>query len=291
MAAALHDKLAKANERMIDRLVDRVLAGPHVPGEAGAQATDREVLDGLCMGAPPDPGGTAPARLQMLATALGQTVDTAIGDRDRKSLAHIYGRLFQIDRPISPKLAATLGLVDRAVAKDGALSRSHDTGTTYPSFSIPFASPTGELARETLIRHILVLGDDATAAARHCLVPLVAALARAPDGEVGPVLVLDPAEELTGSLHNVASDRLQVLKPDRMALDLMAGAPSLPQALDAGRWTAYAAPTLRVPGIICVAFSPSSRRSRLASSRRSHARRLPSSAPAAHLWDAIRPST
>ena len=236
VAAALHDKLAKANERMVERLVDRVLAGPHVHGEHGAKEADREVVEGLCLGASPDPGGTAPARLQMLAGALGQTVDVAIGERDRKSLAHLYARLFQIDRPISPQLAATLGLLDRAVMIDSSASLVHDTVPSCPSVPIPFASPTGELARETLIRHILVLGDDATAANRLCLAPLVAALARAPEGEVGPVLVLDPSSELRALLQTLAPDGVLELRPDSLVLDLMSGSRELASALEHGRW-------------------------------------------------------
>lgn len=236
VAAALRDKLTRANDRMVRRLVDRVLEGPHVAGEAGAQATDREVLEGLCMGAPPDPLGAASARLQVLADALGKTVDTAIGERDRMILAHIYGRLLQLDRPISPKLAATLGLLDRAAARAGPPSRAHVRGVSGPTSSIPFASPEGAIARETLTRHLLVLGDDCTAASRHCLGPLVAALARAPEGEVGPVLVLGPDAELRSVLHTLAPDRIQVLDPDRIVLDLAAGERSLVLTLQDGLW-------------------------------------------------------
>ena len=236
VAAALHDKLTRANDRMLRRLVDRVLEGPHVPGEYLARETDREVLEGLCMGARPDPDGTSPARLQMLACALGQTVDTAIGDGDRKSLAHIYGRLFQIDRPISPELAATLGLLDRAVMIDSSASLVHDTVPSCPSVPIPFASPTGELARETLIRHILVLGDDPVAATRFYLAPLLAALAAAPEGDLGTVLVLDPGPELSAVLQILPPDDLLEFPPGPLVLDLMSGSHELASALERGQW-------------------------------------------------------
>ena len=236
VAAALHDKLTRANDRMLRRLVDRVLEGPHVPGEYLARETDREVLEGLCMGARPDPDGTSPARLQMLACALGQTVDTAIGDGDRKSLAHIYGRLFQIDRPISPELAATLGFLDRAVMIDSSASLVHDTVPSCPSVPIPFASPTGELARETLIRHILVLGDDPVAATRFYLAPLLAALAAAPEGDLGTVLVLDPGPELSAVLQILPPDDLLEFPPGPLVLDLMSGSHELASALERGQW-------------------------------------------------------
>ena len=117
-STAIAEKLSKANDRMVRRLVERLLAGPQVPGLHGAEEADREVLQRLCVGAAPDPGNAAPAHLQVLTSALGHTVDHAIADRDREALAHLYRRLFQLDRPISPRLAATLGLLDREAATD-----------------------------------------------------------------------------------------------------------------------------------------------------------------------------
>ena len=235
-AAALHDKLARANDRMVRRLVDRLLEGPHVLGEAGAQAMDREVLEALCADAAPDPGGTARARLQVLAELLGTTVDTAVVERDRTSLARIYGRILQLDRPLSPKLAATLGLLDRAVARESSASLVHDAAPSGTAGSIPFASPDGYIARETLTRHVLVLGDDAPAATRLCLAPLVTALARGPEGEVGPVLVLDPSAELRAVIQSLAPDGVLELRPDSLVLDLMSGSRELASALAGGRW-------------------------------------------------------
>ena len=106
-----------------------------------------------------------------------------------------------------------------------------------PSISpTPFASPKGDLAPETLQRHVLVLGDDPGAATRLCLAPLVTALARAPEGEVGSVLVLDPDPELRSLLGTVALDRIQVLDPDRIVIDVFASERSLDTALQDGRW-------------------------------------------------------
>ena len=252
-SAAIHAKLSRANERMVERLVDRALGGAHVPGEHGAADADRLVVDGLCMGAGQDPAGSAPARVQTLASALGQTVDDAIAERDRNSLGHIYARLFQIDRPISGKLARTLALVDRVgglgAASPGSLVQPDSSGFS----PIPFASPNADLAREALQRHVLVLGDDAGAATGLCLAPLVTALAKAPGGEVGPVLVLDPDSELRSALDTVAPERLQVLDPDRIVLDLTANGRSLDPVLQDGRWLTAATRILKrtlalVPG-------------------------------------------
>ena len=233
---ALHSKLLKANERMISRLVDRAIAGPLIEVEHAAEPSDRDVVEALCVGAAPDPGGTAPARVQTLATALGQTVDEAVRERDRKTLAHIYQRLFEIDRPISGKLTRTLRLVDR-VGAPGPASRhiQDDLSVTVPA-SPGLDLSADKLPPEALLRHVLVLGDDQSAVTRLCLAPVVAALARAGRGEVGSVLVLNPDSALRSVLESVAGDRLLVLDADSLVLDLMSDRPSLASALKAGQW-------------------------------------------------------
>ena len=157
---ALHSKLLKANERMISRLVDRAIAGPLIEVEHAAEPSDRDVVEALCVGAAPDPGGSAPARVQTLATALGQTVDEAVRERDRKTLAHIYQRLFEIDRPISGKLTRTLRLVDRVGTPDaGARGNLDHLSITVPASPGLYLS-ADKLPPEALLRHVLVLGDD-----------------------------------------------------------------------------------------------------------------------------------
>ena len=233
---ALHSKLLKANERMISRLVDRAIAGPLIEVEHGAESSDRDVVEALCVGAAPDPGGSAPARVQTLATALGQTVDEAVRERDRKTLAHIYQRLFEIDGPISGKLTRTLRLVDR-VGAPGPASRhiQDDLSVTVPA-SPGLDLSADKLPPEALLRHVLVLGDDQSAVTRLCLAPVVAALARAGRGEVGSVLVLNPDAAVRSVLESLAGDRLLVVDADSLVLDLMSDRPSLASALKAGQW-------------------------------------------------------
>lgn len=246
----LGSALARSDDEFVHRLVKRALAGSLTPSEHGAKRADRQVLEGLCLGAPPDPHDTAPARLQTLASALGQTVDEAVAEHDGAALAHLYKRLFEFDRPISPALARTLGLLDQVVAPGRASSglvASHRPSAT------PLASPAGEIARETLLRHVLVLGDDNKSVSRLCLAPLIAALARAPEGEVGTVLVLDPDAELSAALHAVAPDRIQVLEPRRVVINLMSWERSLAPALEVGQWMSAATSILKrtldlVPG-------------------------------------------
>ena len=91
-----------------------------------------------------------------------------------------------------------------------------------------------KLPPEALLRHVLVLGDDQSAASRLCLAPVVAALARAGRGEVGSVLVLNPDSALRSVLESVAGDRLLVVDADSLVLDLMSDRPSLASALRPG---------------------------------------------------------
>ena len=243
-SAAINTRLTRDNEAMIGWLVERALAGTCSDREHGAEEADREVLEGLCLGAAPDPAATPPTRIRTLATALGQTVDDAIGKHDTKSLSHLYRRLFQLDRPISGKLARSLRLVDR-VAETGQASPHASSIPISPApRPTPFASPAGEIGRETLLRHVLVLGDDRSSVTHLCLAPLVAALARAPRSQVGPVLVLDPGPELHSALRCVARDRIFALEPDSLVFDLMPASRSLGPVLDSGHWMSGAAKVL-----------------------------------------------
>ena len=219
----------------------------------GAQTSDRKVLEQLCADAELDPKATDPDRVQTLAATLGQTVDEAIKGDDRETISKLYRRLIQFDRPISGSLAKTLHLVDLVIDSDAGSA----VGIGNPGFvladGIPFASPTGELAPETLLRHVLVLGDDAGAATDLCLAPLAIALAAAPARQVGPVLVLNPDPELTGVLEAVSQGRLQRLNLDRIVIDLMATDRSLVPLLKSGHWMSAATSILKrtldlVPG-------------------------------------------
>ena len=249
----LRAALLRSDDELIRRLVERAFSGARTDPEHGALSSDRDVLEGMCIGAPPDPENTAPARIQTLAIALGSTVDDAIAGHDRKSLTGLYRRLFQIDKPISGRLAKTLRLVDRV----GDADSGSPAGPHIPSFrtseGTPFASPAGELPPETLLRHFLVVGGDSDAATSLCLAPLVAGLARAPTDQVGSVLVLHPDPELRSVLHAVARDRFAVLDTDRIVIDLMSGDRSVVPALEAGQWMTAATSILRrtvdlVPG-------------------------------------------
>ena len=249
----LRTALVRSDDNVVRRLVDRAFSGARTEPEHGAQSSDRHVLEGMCIGAPPDPENTAPARVQTLAIALGSTVDEAVTGNDRQSLSGLYRRLFELDKPISGQLAKTLRLVDWVADSDSASVGAPNISSFPTPEGIPFVSPAGEIARETLLRHVLVVGGDSQAATSLCLAPLVAALACAPSDQVGFVLVLNPDPELTTMLHAVAQERLEVLDTDRIVLDLMSGERSVVPPLEAGQWMTAATSILRrtvdlVPG-------------------------------------------
>ena len=251
--AGLHARLSRSDDKLLYRLVDRAFAGPVTAPVHGAQTSDRKVLQHLCADAELDPKATEPDRVQTLAATLGQTVDEAIKGNDRETISKLYRRLIQFDRPISGSLAKTLHLVDLVIDSDaGSTVGIENPGFVLPD-GIPFASPTGELALETLLRHVLVLGDDAGAATGLCLAPLAIALAAAPARQVGPVLVLNPDPELAGVLKAVSQGRLQRLDLDRIVIDLMGRDRSLVPLLKSGHWMTAATSILKrtldlVPG-------------------------------------------
>ena len=251
--AGLHARLSRSDDKLLYRLVDRAFAGPVTAPVHGAQTSDRKVLEQLCADAELDPKATDPDRVQTLAATLGQTVDEAIKGDDRETISKLYRRLIQFDRPISGSLAKTLHLVDLVIDSDaGSTVGIENPGFVLPD-GIPFASPTGGLAPETLLRHVLVLGDDAGAATDLCLAPLAIALAAAPARQVGPVLVLNPDPELTGVLEAVSQGRLQRLNLDRIVIDLMGRDRSLVPLLKSGHWMSAATSILKrtldlVPG-------------------------------------------
>ena len=249
----LRAALLRSDDEVIQRLVERAFSRPDTVPVHGAESSDRDVLEGMCIGAPPDPENTAPVRVHTLAIALGSTVDEAITGNDRESMAGLFRRLFEIDKPISGQLAKTLRLVDRVGDLTAGTAVGPDSFSSVVPDEIPFASPAGDIARETLLRHVLVLGGDAGAATSLCFAPLVAALARAPTDQVGPVLVLNPDPELRTVLHAVDRERLEVLDTDRIVIDLMSGDRSVVPALEAGHWMTAATSILRrtvdlVPG-------------------------------------------
>ena len=244
--AELHAVLSRSDSDAIWRLVDRAFATQHPEPVHEAEACDREVLERLCSAVVLALDETAPARVHALVMALGRTVDGVLERGDREGLEGVYRRLFEIDRPISARLAKTLLLVDRVA--DTAAGPSLDPGTAL--LSVPawraLHPPDGAISTEALTRHTLIVGGDLAEATRCAIAPVVSAIASAPVGTFGPVLVLGPDPELRAMLASIAKERPEVPSERGLLLDLMSGpGHALDPHLEAGQWMSAATQILK----------------------------------------------
>ena len=113
--AELHSALREADERIIASLVDRVLGAPPDPARVAYEAErfDREALERLARSPRNARAPNTARRVRGLANEVGRTVERAIRECDRRALARLYRHLFEIETPISARLARTLRLIDR----------------------------------------------------------------------------------------------------------------------------------------------------------------------------------
>ena len=251
----MHDALSRADDAMVARLVGRVLAGGRTPGPVpyAAEPSDRRVLDALA--ASVAGGARAPRRLGALARRVGQAVTRAVKAGDRERLSALYRRLAEPERTISAKLALTLRLVDRVGADDAPAPRRRED---RPGLAIPhwraLYPPHGVVPRALLTRHTLVLGETGSGKSASAILPVCAAMAKAPPGRVGAALVIDPKREAGPLLESLAPGRVRRVTTEGTVLDLMTGpAWSLEGDLASGRWLSAATRVLRrvhslVPG-------------------------------------------
>ena len=232
----MHDALSRIDEAMVGRLVERVLDGGRPAGRVpyAAERSDRRVLEALaaCLGARP------PRRLGALAKRVGGAVTRAVQAGDRETLALLYRRLAEPERTISATLARTLRLVDR-VGMDEAPSPSPPASA--PGLAVAqwraLYPPHGEVPRALLTRHTLVLGETGSGKSASAILPVCAALARAPRGRVGAALVIDPKREAGPLLEALAPGRLRRVRARGTVLNLMASSMwSLAADLGARRW-------------------------------------------------------
>ena len=251
----MHDALSRADDAMVARLVGRVLAGGRTPGPVpyAAEPSDRRVLDALA--ASVAGGARAPRRLGALARRVGQAVTRAVKAGDRERLSALYRRLAEPERTISAKLALTLRLVDRVGADEPPAPRRRED---RPGLAIPhwraLYPPHGVVPRALLTRHTLVLGETGSGKSASAILPVCAAMAKAPPGRVGAALVIDPKREAGPLLESLAPGRVRRVTTEGTVLDLMTGpAWSLEGDLASGRWLSAATRVLRrvhslVPG-------------------------------------------
>ena len=231
--------------REIAHLIERRLAqcalasagAVSTSGSAGADPSDREVLEGL--GRLLRVGRSKRRRtLEGLARAVGQVVEDAGRTQDAGALARLYRHLSTKNARISASLACTLRLVDRVetvgARHNESTPRPARDGLVVPEWRGLFA-PDGAVARAILTRHVLVLGETGSGKTASAVLPLAAAAVRAP--ELGAALVIDPKRELALALERLAPDRVVRVKASSLVLNFMAGPRwSLERDLAAGRW-------------------------------------------------------
>ena len=161
--------------------------------------------------------------------------------QDRKALTRLYRLLFEAELSVSAGLAVALRLIDRIGPSPAAAPCPlRAAGLTVPEWRVLYP-PDGEIPREVLTRHTLVLGETGSGKTASCILPVVAAMARAPREGLGAALIIDPKLELARSLGVLAPGRLHRVFVDETVLNLMAGPRwSIEEDLAAGRWLSAA---------------------------------------------------
>lgn len=139
--------------------------------------------------------------------------------------AALYGQLLRLDREISATFALELRLLDALVAggRDAAVEQPKDP-FRVPQWSALF--PRGEVARDVVCRHVLVLGEPGSGKTASAILPAVAAACE-PRNRVGCALVIDPKREIRGAAAELAGADLRVFAPGerggvRQIIDVMA---------------------------------------------------------------------
>ena len=235
---ALHSALRRLDEGMIGLLALRALnASTAAPrGGHSSERSDRHVLErlhGLLTGT----NGSPKIKRRRLVRTVARAVDRACLDRDKEALMRIYRRLFEFEVPISARLARTLRLIDRIGSRTAEQFQVEGTpGLTIPEWRVLYP-PSGDVPREVLTRHTLVLGETGAGKTASCMLPVVAALAKTPPERLGGALVIDPKLELGRVLQELAPERLHHVTAGTASVNLMAGPRwSLDSDLAAGRW-------------------------------------------------------
>ncbi len=177
------------------------------------------------------PGDAALARLRALVAWCAE------GPRGR--FAALYAGLLRLDQTISAALALALRLIDGiADGRGGGAPERPKDAFRVPQWSALF--PSGEVARDALCRHVLVLGEPGSGKTASAILPAVAA-ACDPGNRVGCALLIDPKREIRDAVADLAGADLRVFEPGRrdgvrQIIDVMASPEwSLEADLAAGR--------------------------------------------------------
>ena len=138
---------------------DRIVA-EHLPSRVDWPGRDEPVTNGG------KAGDASLSRLRKLVAWCGE------GPKER--FAALYERLLRLDQPISAALAMELSLIDRIADGCGnAQSERAKSPFRVPQWSALF--PSGEVARDSLCRHVLVLGEPGSGKTASAILPAVAA--------------------------------------------------------------------------------------------------------------------
>lgn len=246
-SAVLRSALESTDDRLIKRLVERAFAVPADPGPVASEPEpfDLKALGSLWAGLGLGAGGKGRRKslrkVRGLFRAVRGFVDRAIAEQDRKALARLYRVLFEAELSVSAGLAVALRLIDRVgPVPPAAPCPLRPKGLTVPEWRVLYP-PEGEIPREVLTRHTLVLGETGAGKTASCILPVVAAMGRTPREALGAALIIDPKRELARSLGVIAPGRLHQVFADETVLNLMAGPRwSLEDDLAAGRWLSAA---------------------------------------------------
>ena len=160
---------------------------------------------------------------------------------DRKALTCVYQALAETDLAISAPLARTLRLIDHVGVPEPHNAQPAGTpGLTIPQWRM-LHGPSGNVPREVLTRHALVLGETGSGKTASAILPVLAAMARAPCERLGAGLIIDPKRDLAPMLQRLAPQRLHHIASEDIVLDVMGGQHSrLDADLAARRWVSAA---------------------------------------------------
>ena len=245
-SAEIRDALARIDERIINQLVERTLREPDTPRPHQAEPSDLRILRHLVEATAQHHGTSQSRSIRHLAKALGCAVDAAARTRDCKALTRVYQALAETDRAISAPLARTLRLIDHIGVPDTADAHPSGTpGLTVPEWRVLYG-PSGDVSREVLTRHALVLGDTGSGKTQSVIQPLIAAMVRAPRERLGASLIIDPKRDFGRMLRRLAPNRVDHITPEGIVLNVMVGERwRLDNDLRAGRWVSAATRILR----------------------------------------------
>ena len=249
--------LTQLDNRFVTLLVDRALRAGPISIPALPHTSDRALVLVLVQRLSlAGEGASHKARVR----ALARYVRRAIRNRSRGALKRLYRAVLREARSISPYLACTLGLADRVEEPElppgGAPSvfEVPVSGLVVPEWRALYP-PFGAVPRSAITRHVFALGETGSGKTMSAVLPVVAAMARAPEDHVRGALLIDPKRELAPVVRTLAGERLQELPPEDLVVDLMEPDPwRLDDDLRAKRWgTAAMKIMLRMRG-----FAPAS---------------------------------